>query len=722
MDYNFDDLAEEEDSPYPEVRASVSNIDDPDMPVLTLRLWVLGLLLTAVAAAANMFFYMRQPAPSISTTLVVIVAHPIGKFLAFWLPITTYRLPRWLGGHEFSLNPGPWNIKEHALVFMMANVASGPPYAIQATISIDVSYGENLGYWFNVVLILATQLTGFGLAGLCRRILVWPASMVWPQNLIVCTLLNTLHAEEDEPRGGISRFRYLVYVGVAAFVFYFLPGYLFTALSVFSWVCWIVPNNVPVNQLFGIESGLGMGLLTFDWTQISWISSPLMVPWWAQVQVFAGFVFFYWILTPALYYPNVWSLAYFPMLSTELYDRFGDVYNVSKILDSSGDFSQSLYEAYSPLYLPAAYTMTYLMAFALAPCVIVHTALFHGKTIWQGIKRVSTEKDDIHAKLMKAYPEVPDWWYAVVFVTFFALAIVAAEVWHTGAPVWFLILAAIIPVVYIIPSGYVYSISGQVISINILAQIIPGVVLTGQPIPNMFFKSYALQTLTEGSRFVSDLKLGHYIKVPPRATFVAQLVSTLLVAFIQCGMQQWMFESVPQICTPHQKYSLTCPHNEVFYEASVLWGVIGPRRQFGSGSMYNPELWALLIGAVLPIPFWLWTRRNPESWMRYINTPLLLNGIADIPPATGINYSSWFLVGFIFQYVLRRRNFAWWSKFNYVTSAALDSGTVVSLLVIFFALEFPKGGVSISWWGNDVWKNTADYRGTPLRSTPSGGI
>lgn len=94
----------------------------------------------------------------------------------------------------------------------------------------------------------------------------------------------------------------------------------------FSFVCWAVPNNVPVNQLFGVRSGLGLSVLTFDWTQISWIGSPLMgmviligknlylthglivVPWWAQVHIFLGFILFFWILTPALYYSNVCSL------------------------------------------------------------------------------------------------------------------------------------------------------------------------------------------------------------------------------------------------------------------------------------------------------------------------------------------------------------------------------------------------------------------------------
>jgi hypothetical protein len=108
--------------------------------------------------------------------------------------------------------------------------------------------------------------------------------------------------------------------------------------------------------------------------------------------------------------------------------------------------------------------------------------------------------------------------------------------------------------------------------------------------------------------------------------------------------------------------------------STICRGLIGPGRQFGKGALYHPQLFALIIGAFLPIPFWLWQRRYPSSWIKFISTPVILNGVAAIPPATGINYSSWFAVGFIFQYVVRKRNFAWWSKFNYITSAALDSG------------------------------------------------
>jgi OPT family oligopeptide transporter len=239
MEFDFDAI-EEEDSPFPEVRASVSNIDDPDMPALTIRMWFIGIFLCTIASSLNVFFNFRSPAPSVVPLALLLIAYPFGKLLAYLLPITTYRFRSF----EFSLNPGPWNIKEHVLVFIMANVAVGNPYALNAIVVSEFFYGIKvcsclsrcfifstwlnlcfqLGYWFALVLVLATQLTGFGLAGICRRFLVWPASMVWPQNLVACTLLNTLHAEDDESTGGMTRYRYFMLVTTAAFFWFFLPG------------------------------------------------------------------------------------------------------------------------------------------------------------------------------------------------------------------------------------------------------------------------------------------------------------------------------------------------------------------------------------------------------------------------------------------------------------------------------------------------------------------
>ena len=63
--------------------------------------------------------------------------------------------------------------------------------------------------------------------------------------------------------------------------------------------------------------------------------------------------------------------------------------------------------------------------------MLTHTVLYHGRAMLNGLKRLDVEKDDIHAKLMRNYAEVPDWWYLSVGVVFMAFAIVANEVRNT---------------------------------------------------------------------------------------------------------------------------------------------------------------------------------------------------------------------------------------------------------------------------------------------------
>ncbi|KAG9045823.1 hypothetical protein FS837_005613 [Tulasnella sp. UAMH 9824] len=66
-------LDSSEDSPYPEVRASVSNIDDVEMPCLTFRVWVIGFLISTAGSAANIVFNFRYPSPYISPIMTLYV-------------------------------------------------------------------------------------------------------------------------------------------------------------------------------------------------------------------------------------------------------------------------------------------------------------------------------------------------------------------------------------------------------------------------------------------------------------------------------------------------------------------------------------------------------------------------------------------------------------------------------------------------------------------------
>lgn len=97
-------------------------------------------------------------------------------------------------------------------------------------------------------------------------------------------------------------------------------------------------------------------------------------------------------------------------------------------------------------------------------------------------------------------------------------------------------------------------------------------------------------------------------------------------------------------------------------------------------------LYAIIFGAFVPLPFWFLGRRNPNSVFAKVSTPLWFTNTIVISPISGSNIASNFVVGFVFQYVVRRRNFRWWAKFNYVTGAALDAGTGFGAIVVLFAL------------------------------------
>lgn len=60
----------------------------------------------------------------------------------------------------------------------------------------------------------------------------------------------------------------------------------------------------------------------------------------------------------------------------------------------------------------------------------------------------------------------------------------------------------------------------------------------------------------------------------------------------------------------------------------------------------------------------LWGQVTTFNSARSFSIPVVLAGTSWIPPATAVNYIPWALIGFIFNYVIRKRHFYWWAKYN----------------------------------------------------------
>jgi OPT oligopeptide transporter protein len=161
-------------------------------------------------------------------------------------------------------------------------------------------------------------MLGYGIAGSCRRWLVYPSNMIWPTLLATTTFLNTLHNRQNLPANNwiIPRYKFFFIILLSSILWYFIPGYMFPALSTFAFITWIKPDNILINQLFGMTHGMALVPITFDWTQISgFLGSPLVTPWFAAANILVGLVLWIWIVCGIIHFTNIWEGNYFPFSS-----------------------------------------------------------------------------------------------------------------------------------------------------------------------------------------------------------------------------------------------------------------------------------------------------------------------------------------------------------------------------------------------------------------------
>ncbi|CAF0847942.1 unnamed protein product [Adineta ricciae] len=690
---------DDEDASDEEVSSTVSNTDDPTTLVLTFRSWFLGLLFTCILSFVNQFFWYRTSPLFVGTLVAQLLAFPLAKAMAKYLPKRKFKIYHW----EFSFNPGPFTIKEHCIITAMANATCSTATAIDVLTIERLFYKRTIRPILGIIFVITSQTLGYGIAGIMRKFLVWPAAMIWPANLVNCAVFRTLHEDnkEDPTEGSrwkMSRLKFFYLATTCQFLWYWFPGYIFPVLSLFSWICMLKPDSIIISQLTGIN-GLGIGSLELDWNAwVSFLGSPIIVPFWAQVNILIGFVVLAWFITPLAYYTNLWNSKAMPIVSNRVFTNEGYYYNVSAVLDSNLNLNETAYKTYGDLRIPVMFAFSYAVSFAAIMAVIVHTVLYHGKTIVKQFRSsLKDHTNDIHAKMMSRYEEAPEWWYTVLFVVAFVLAIIVCD--SAALMPWYHMFTAVaIAFVFVLPTGIVQAVTNQSIGLNVITEFVAGFIMPGKPMANVTFKTYGYITQYQALLLISDLKLGHYMKIPPRAMFVTQLTGTIVAGIVNYTTAMYLMDTIPNICTLKNTI-WTCPNANVFYSASIIWGAIGPAKMFGPGSIYWPLLLGFVVGGLLPIPAWLLMKKYPNiKWLKYIHFPIMLSATAVMPPAPPGNFPSWLMVGFLFNFVLIRCARSWWKRYAYVFSAAMDCGVAFGVMAIFFL--FQNRGIQFSkWWG-----------------------
>ncbi|XP_031264015.1 oligopeptide transporter 5-like [Pistacia vera] len=697
------------DSPIEQVKLTVPITDNPSEPVLTFRTWVLGLTSCALLAFLNRFFSFRQNPLSVGPVAAQIIVLPIGRLMASTLPTKVYQCP--LTKWRFSLNPGPFSVKEHALITIFAGCGAGGVYAVHIVIILKAFYKRSLHPVAALLLAQTTQLLGYGWAGLFRKVLVDSPYMWWPQNLPQVSLFRALHEEQERPRGGVSRLQFFIIILVSSFAYYTVPGYLFPSLSALSFICWIWTDSVTMQQIGSGLNGLGIGSFGLDWSTVaSFLSSPLAFPLFAIVNMLIGFILVIYVMLPIAYWTNIYDAKRFPIFSCETFDYSGQVYNVSRILNQKTfDLDVGAYNSYSRVYVSVLFALNYGLSFAGLVASLSHVALFDGKHIWQtwgNAKSESEEFGDVHTRLMKKYYDpVPHWWFHACLITSIVFSLIACEGFDKALqlPWWGFLLSVAVSFIFTLPVSVITATTNQAPGLNVITEMIIGYLYPGRPIANVTFKTYGTISTNQAISFLSDLKLGHYMKIPPKSMFIVQLAGTIVASSFCFGTAWWLLESVENICDKNllpEGSPWTCPGDDVFYSASIIWGVVGPGRMFTSAGNYPEMNWFFLIGLLLPVPGWYLARKFPTTkWLGKIHWPIILGATSKMPPTRAVHFWSWGAVGLFFNYYIFRKYKTWWARHTYILSAALDAGLAFMGVFLYFALQ----GNNIEgphWWGN----------------------
>lgn len=181
-----------------------------------------------------------------------------------------------------------------------------------------------------------------------------------------------------------------------------------------------------------------------------------------------------------MYYTNVWNAAYLPINSNDVFDNTGNQYNISRVLNEDFTLDVTAYENYSPAYLSTANGVVYSAFFAVYLATIVYVFLYHYPEIKAGFRSVikwtsaRDENNDIHNRLMRAYKEVPEWWYLSLLGVSFVLACVCCSHYDTGMPIWGIVFAIGLCLVLQIPIGIINAVTNVEITNNVLAEFIGG--------------------------------------------------------------------------------------------------------------------------------------------------------------------------------------------------------------------------------------------------------
>ncbi|KAK7535339.1 OPT oligopeptide transporter protein-domain-containing protein [Phyllosticta citribraziliensis] len=688
--------------------------DDPSLSPWTFRAISIGTGLSIFSSVLQTIFYFKPQVIYISVVFLTVIAYIIGEGMAL--------IPR-IGPVGRFLNPFPFNSKEHAFIVVMASAGATSAVATEILAAQRLYYNEKPSVGAAVFLVISAQLLGYGIAGLMREVLVQPTRMLWPINIPVNSLFETLHRDRTETW---KRLRVFLIVFFVMFFYEIIPEWMFPLLQGVSVFCLANQDSLVFTNLFGGSQGnegLGFLSVSFDWQYIASLGSPLWMPLYTLTNSCVGYLLCI-CLYMGLYYMNVWRAKDVPFMSQLLFDPSSNFtsyveYNLTKILHSDNTINDTaVVEAGIP-YLTATY-ISYLITTNMGiTAALVHMALWNYDDIkygwsflrpsalkkvlnpswwrfWEGGETQEEHKQriladpsmDPHYKLMmqNGYKEVPQWWYGIVLVVTFVIGMATLYGIKSTLPWWGYIVANVFAAIFILFFGAQMGLTGFQFNQQPVLQMLAGYLHPGRPLANMYFTTFGYNGVSQGQWLLRDLKLAQLAHLSPRSTFTAQMLGSIIGAVFDYIMMETIVDNQSDILKSVEGSNIWSGQNVQQYNTLALaWSMA--KHMFSVGARYQWVTISYLIGFVVPFPLWLLYRKTKIRFFQSVNLSIILWYMGWLFVGVNSSILSYFALGFFAQFLCADMyKPQWFVRWNYLVSAALDGGTQVIVFILSFAV------------------------------------
>ncbi|KAK3294114.1 OPT oligopeptide transporter protein-domain-containing protein [Chaetomium fimeti] len=670
--------------------------DDHD-PSLTFRSLFLATALSAFQAVMYQIYTFKPTQITIQGTFIVLIAYFVGQAWANILPrgdkLTARwrarggqgKLPFWILAANF-INPGPWRLKEHAICAITATSASNASASVMVFAVQDLFYDLPLSPVTVILAVISIGLFGYGLCGVMRPIAVWHVDAVYWSTLPTVKTLQGLHWQDVKDSKPL---RWFWYSFVGMFFYEFFPAYIWPWLNAVSIPCLAAMNATgakaaTLTNLFGgslNNEGLGLFTLSFDWQYITSFNTSLPLP--LQAHVAFGYLVCFAAML-GIYYTNAWDAKSQPFMSTRLRSQDGSTYPIQEVF-TGGVLNKDALEKYGIPRLTGSFAYAMFMANAAIGALVAHCFLFWGGDVAKAYKSAKSGRHDDrhHAHMIEHYKEVPWWWYIIVLVFSFVLGRIVVTTQNVTLPAWAYIVSLLLGMFIAPLSTLLYSRYGNGIATNNLSKMLAGLILPERPIGNMYFAAWSHNVISNTVNLSNDLKMGEYLKIPPRVMFLTQIYGTILGG-------SWSGATVQAYNTNATSWALA----KYLYAGGGLYEMVPIGLAIGFGIVAAHRVFAHFVPKIRSLSLY------------DINMPQFLQYAGYIPynASQTCVLLSQVLCGFFVQWYLRNRRPRVFRDYSYLVTGAFDGASLAALFILSFAV-FGAGGPSVpfpKWWGNNV--------------------